>query len=65
MDLEKLEARIDRIELKLVELQIKLDHLLDLHEKLLELGLKMDPQELEQLKIRVAQVALDLRTRQN
>ncbi|MBO0937408.1 hypothetical protein J2I47_12705 [Fibrella sp. HMF5335] len=60
-----IEERIDRIELRLVELELKMDHLLDLHEKLLALGLTLNPQELEEVKIKVAQLSLDLGSRQN
>ena len=60
-----IEERIDRIELRLVELELKMDHLLEMHEKLLAMGLKLDLQQLEEAKIKVAQLALDLGSRQN
>ncbi len=60
-----IEERLDRVELRLVELEQKMDYLLEQHEKLIALGMTLSPQELEEVKLKVSQLALDLGKRQN
>jgi hypothetical protein len=60
-----IEERLDRVELRLVELEQKMDYLLEQHEKLIALGMTLSPQELEEVRLKLSQLALDLGKRQN
>lgn len=60
-----IEERLDRVELRLVELEQKMDYLLEQHEKLIALGMTLSPQELEEVRSKVAQLSMDLGKRQN
>ncbi len=60
-----IEERLDRVELRLVELEQKMDYLLEQHEKLIALGMTLSPQELEEVRLKVSQLSMDLGKRQN
>ena len=60
-----IEERLDRVELRLVELEQKMDYLLEQHEKLIALGMTLSPQELEEVRLKVSQMSMDLGKRQN
>ena len=42
-----------------------MDYLLEQHEKLIALGMTLSPQELEEVRSKVAQLSMDLGKRQN
>ena len=60
-----IEERLDRVELRLVELEQKMDYLLEQHEKLIALGMTLSQQELEEVRTKVSQLSMDLGKRQN
>ncbi|MBO0930791.1 hypothetical protein [Fibrella aquatilis] len=60
-----IDERIDRLELRLVELSQRIDTLYEMYEKLLAIGITLDADEIKAIQQQLAKSAINLENRQN